>query len=356
MSDISQALQQQVQTALADKMPLKIVGGNSKSFYGNVGENSVDGKTLDVSAHSGIINYEPTELVITARAGTPLLEIEAALAQQKQMLPFEPPHFGSTATLGGTITCGFSGPRRPYCGSARDFMLGCKIINGSGEIMQFGGEVMKNVAGYDVSRVMVGALGTLGVLLEISLKVLPRPENEITLMQACSEQQALARINEWAGRPLPLSASCYVDGQLYVRLSGAEQAVTASAKHIDGDVVERGDEPWTDLREHKAAFFQNAKRLWRISVPTAADPLPLSGQQLIEWGGGLRWAQTEERVDVIRSTAEEKGGHATLFRGAAKGEQVFHPLSKGLQRLHQNMKHAFDPHGIFNPDRLYPGL
>ena len=352
MSDISEALQQQVQTALADKAPLKIVGGNSKAFFGN----AIEGNTLDVSAHTGIINYEPTELIITARAGTPLAEIEATLAEHNQILPFEPPHFGSSATLGGTLACGFSGPRRAYSGAARDFMLGCKIINGNGEIVQFGGEVMKNVAGYDVSRVMVGALGTLGVLLEVSLKVLPRPENEITLVQPCSEQEALARMNDWAGKPLPLSATCYVDGQLYVRLSGMEQAVTASAEHIGGDVMEEGEAFWADLREHKSAFFKNAKRLWRISVPTAADPLSLSGQQLIEWGGGQRWWLSEEDADAIRGVAEEAGGHATLFRGAETDEAVFHPLSKGLQRLHQNMKHAFDPYGIFNPNRLYQGL
>jgi glycolate oxidase FAD binding subunit len=352
MSDISQALQQQVQAALAEKTPLKIVGGNSKAFYGDASQ----GKTLDVSAHTGIINYEPTELIITARAGTPLSEIETVLAEHNQMLPFEPPYFGESATLGGTLACGLSGPRRAYNGAARDFMLGCKIINGNGEIVQFGGEVMKNVAGYDVSRVMVGAFGTLGVLLEVSLKVLPRPESEVTLLQQCSEQEAIARMNDWAGKPLPLSASCYTDDKLYIRLSGMNQAVTASAKHIEGDIVAQGTEFWADLREHKAAFFKNANRLWRISVPTATDPLPLSGQQLIEWGGGQRWLKSEESADAIRSIVQEKGGHATLFRGAVEGEEVFHPLSKGLQRLHQNMKHAFDPRSIFNPNRLYPGL
>jgi glycolate oxidase FAD binding subunit len=352
MSDISQALQQRVQAALQEKTPLKIIGGSSKAFYGHVSR----GEPLDLSDHTGIINYEPTELVITARSGTPLSEIEAALAEHNQFLPFEPPYFGATATLGGTLACGFSGPRRAYSGAARDFMLGCQIINGKGEIMHFGGEVMKNVAGYDVSRVMVGALGTLGVLLEVSLKVLPRPEREITLMQQCSEKEALALMNEWAGKPLPLSASCYGDGHLSMRLSGTEKAVTASADAIGGDVVEQGAEFWEGLREQSTEFFNNASRLWRISIPGATDPLPLSGQQLIEWGGGQRWWRTEEDVDVIRTMAEQRGGHATLFRGAEQGEAVFHPLSKELHQLHKNLKQAFDPHGIFNPDRLYQGL
>ena len=356
MSDISQSLQGQVQTALKEKIPLKIVGGNSKAFYGTESSSAGQGKTLNVSAHTGIINYEPTELIITARAGTPLAEIEATLAEQNQMLAFEPPHFGITATLGGTLACGFSGPRRAYSGSARDFMLGCQIINGSGEMVRFGGEVMKNVAGYDVSRLMVGALGTLGVLLEASLKVLPRSEVEMTLVQKRSEQEALDHLNEWAGKPLPLSASCYIDDHLYVRLSGTEKAVKASVVHIGGDVVEQDTELWQNLREHQADFFTNATRLWRISVPVATDPLPLPGTQLLEWGGGQRWWKCEEDTSVIRNLAEQVGGHATLFRGAEVNEEVFHPLSKGLQKLHKNMKHAFDPYGIFNPNRLYPGM
>ena len=352
MSDISQALQQQVQAALAEKTPLKIVGGNSKAFYGHVSQ----GATLDVSAHTGIINYEPTELIITARAGTPLAEIEAALAQHNQMLAFEPPHFGSGATLGGTLACGFSGPRRAYSGAARDFMLGCQIINGQGEIVRFGGEVMKNVAGYDVSRLMVGALGTLGVLLEVSLKILPRAECEMTLMQQCPEQEALERMNNWAGKPLPLSASCYVDGQLHIRLSGMEQAVAVSAAAIGGDIVEQGEEFWADLREHDLVFFKNTQRLWRLSLPCAIEPLSLPGQQLIEWGGGQRWLRSEEPTEVIRKIMGEQGGHATLFRGAEAGDEVFQPLSRGLERLHQNLKYACDPEGIFNPHRLYQSL
>lgn len=352
MSDISQALLQQVRAAGVAKTPLRIVGGNSKAFYGHASH----GKALEVSAHSGILNYEPTELVITARAGTPLVEIDAALAEHNQWLPFEPPHFGAAATLGGALAAGLSGPRRAYSGAARDFMLGCKLLNGKGEIMRFGGEVMKNVAGYDVSRLMVGALGTLGVLLELSLKVLPRPETEITLLQQCTEEVALLRMNGWAGKPLPLSASGYVDGRLYVRLSGMEQAVAVSAETLGGELVGQGAEFWADLREQRMAFFNTTQRLWRMSLPSATPPLRLPGQQLIEWGGGQRWWRTEEDADVLRAAVEKQGGHVTLFRGAMPGENVFHPLSVGLKRLHQNLKHAFDPYGIFNPNRLYQGL
>lgn len=358
MSDNSQALQQQVQKALAEKTPLHIVGGNSKAFYGNrsVNDKAENKEVLDVSGHRGIINYAPTELIITARAGTPLAEIEAALAEQKQMLPFEPPHFGAAATLGGTLACGLSGPRRAYSGAARDFMLGCRIINGKGEILHFGGEVMKNVAGYDVSRVMVGALGTLGVLLEVSLKVLPRPEHELTLVQQCSEQEAIARMNQWAGQPLPLSASCYADGLLSVRLSGTEQAVRVSRGQLGGDVLEQGDEFWLELREQRLDFFRESERLWRLSVPSAASSLSLPGQQLLEWGGAQRWLQSEADAAAIRTAAQQVGGHATLFRGAEENEDVFQPLDPGLQRLHRNLKQAFDPHAIFNPNRLYRGL
>lgn len=352
MTDISQTLQEQVEAAIANKAALKIVGGNTKAFYGR----ATSGESLNVSEHRGIISYEPTELVITARAGTPLTEIEAALAEHHQMLPFEPPHFGPDATIGGTLACGFSGPRRAYSGAARDFMLGCSIINGKGEIMHFGGEVMKNVAGYDVSRVMVGALGTLGVLLEVSLKVLPRPEHEITLVHSFTELEAIERMNHWASKPLPLSASCYVDGHLHTRLSGAEQAVAVSANQLDGDELNEADTFWNELREHKAPFFKDAERLWRISVPSVTPPLSLSGQQIIEWGGAQRWWSCDEAVDAVRAIAIQHGGHATLFRGGDESEDIFQPLGQGLRRLHENLKRAFDPNGLFNAEHLYAGL
>ena len=278
-ADISPELQQAITAALADRTPLNLTGGGSKGFFGR----DPVGTPLALSGHRGIINYEPKELVLTARAGTPLAEVEATLAGRQQMLPFEPPHFGKGATLGGAIACGLSGPRRPYAGAARDFVLGIRMINGRGELLHFGGEVMKNVAGYDLSRLMTGALGTLGVILEISLKVLPAPEQEITLLQEQSLEQALQQMNRWAGMPLPLSAACYDGLQLHLRLSGTTQGIHAGQTQLGGDRLADGDAFWRSVREQRHAFFQTEQPLWRLSVAPAAAPLSLPGKQLIDW-------------------------------------------------------------------------
>jgi glycolate oxidase FAD binding subunit len=292
-------------------------------------------------------------LVITARGGTPLRELEATLAEKGQMLPFEPPHFGPRATLGGTIACGLSGPRRPYAGAARDFVLGTRVLNGRGEILRFGGEVMKNVAGYDVSRLMVGALGTLGIMLDVSLKVLPKPVEEITLAQPGTAAEALEIMNRWAGQPLPLSAGCFDGDRLYLRLSGAAAGVNAARALIGGDLVDDGPAFWDSLREHTHPFFRGAAPLWRLSVPPGAPPLPLSDETLYDWGGAQRWLETDETPDRIREVAAQVSGHATLFRGGDRSGEVFHPLARPLEALHRNLKQAFDPHGIFNPGRMY---
>ncbi len=348
-ADRSAELQAAVHQAAAHKTPLQIVGGGSKKFYGR----AATGTPLLIAQHRGIVHYEPGELIITARAGTPLAEIEAALAAHGQMLPFEPPHFGPTATLGGTIACGLSGPRRPYTGAARDFVLGVKIINGQGEILKFGGEVMKNVAGFDVSRLMVGALGTLGLLLEISLKVLPKPQHELTLAFACTAQQALTHITEWSAKPVPLSGACHDGARLMVRLSGSKSGVTAFQRKLRGEVVNDGEKFWQQLREHQHDFFKGDALLWRFSVPPATPLLNLPGQLFIDWGGAQRWLKNPLPADVIRASAIKLGGHATLFRGGERIGQVFHPLPATLLALHNRLKHAFDPHAIFNPGRLY---
>ena len=344
-NDISRQLAEAVKAAAQKHTPLTIAGSGSKRFY----TGKPEGEPLDVTGHRGIVSYEPTELVVTARAGTPLAEVEAALAEKGQMLGFEPPYFGATATLGGTIACGFSGPRRPYAGSARDFVLGTKIINGKGEILKFGGEVMKNVAGYDVSRLMVGALGTLGVLLEISLKVLPKPAKELTLSFETPADKAIATMNAWAGRPLPLSAACHLDNTLYIRLSGTEPGVRAASTKLGGAVVENGDGFWRELREHQRNFFQNDIPLWRLSVPPATAPLNLPGKWLIDWGGAQRWLKSDATVTDIRMQAEKAGGHAILFRHAKLNGAMFQSLPTRLATLHQNLKQAFDPDGIINP-------
>lgn len=343
-ADISRQLREVVTSAAASRTPLAIVGAGTKTFYSG----TPPGKPLAVNSHRGIISYEPTELVVTARAGTPLADIESALAEKGQLLGFEPPYFGKAATLGGTIACGFSGPRRPYAGSARDFVLGTKIINGKGEILKFGGAVMKNVAGYDVSRLMVGALGTLGVLLEISLKVLPKPATEITLSFEMPAAKAITTMNAWAGQPLPLSASCHLGNTLYVRLSGTEPGVRAASTKLGGMIVEKGDEFWRELREHQRSFFQDAAPLWRLSVPPAAPPINLPGKWLTDWGGAQRWLKSDAPAGEIHRAAETAGGYAAFFRGASNQTTPAAPTAPVLTRLQRDIRHAFDPSGIFN--------
>lgn len=347
-----QTLQEQVQAAAASGTALSIQGGNSKSFYGR----NIQGEVLSVREHQGIIDYTPSELVISAHAGTTLTALESVLEQQGQMLPFEPPHFGDNATLGGTIACAFSGPRRPYSGAARDFVLGVNCVNGKGEMLRFGGQVMKNVAGYDVSRTLAGSLGTLAIMLDIHLRVLPRPETEITLQQACDAATAIQRCNALAAKPLPLSACCYIDGQLTMRLSGMEQGVRSAAASIGGEPLADARRFWHQLREHQLAFFSGEQPLWRLSLPPATEPLPLEGNTLLDWGGAQRWLRSEQAADSIRSISASAGGHATLYRGGDHSGEVFHPLAPQLLALHQRLKQTFDPAGILNPGRMYREL
>jgi len=348
-SDNSSVLQQQVTDSANAKRALHIKGGNTKAFYGR----DISADVLDVSEHSGIISYEPTELVITARAGIPLKAIEQALAAKNQILGFEPPHFGEHATLGGTIACNFSGPRRAAAGAARDFVLGSKLINGKGEILTFGGQVMKNVAGYDVSRLMCGALGTLGVLLEISLKVLPKPEMEITLTQELEVEAALAKLHTLGRRALPISASCVDDRYLHIRLSGSSAAVDSARNVIGGELMQNDATFWQQLREQHLPYFDTSQPLWRISVASTAPPLNLPGNWLYEWNGAQRWLVSEANAETIRKAVNVHGGHAVCFRAPHKPDAVFHPLDSGLMRLHKKLKQAFDPAGLFNPGKMY---
>jgi len=340
-----------VREAAAQHAPLCIRGGGSKDFYGG----PLRGETLSVAAYRGIIDYEPSELVITACAGTPLAEIETALRDKGQMLAFEPPHFGPHSTLGGCIAAGLSGPRRAYAGSVRDTVLGVRILDGKGDDLHFGGQVMKNVAGFDVSRVLAGSLGTLGVLLEVSLKVLPLPTAEATLRFEHTAADAIAAMNAWAGKPLPLSATAWHDGLLHVRLSGAAAAVSAAIATLGGERLDDAfaQRYWRDIREQSAAFFTSAQTLWRLSLKSKTPPLDLHGAQLIEWNGALRWLATDATAAAVRAAAEFGGGHATLFRGGAKSAGVFHPLPPALMAIERKLKLTFDPAGIFNPGRMY---
>ncbi|QOJ24888.1 MAG: glycolate oxidase subunit GlcE [Gammaproteobacteria bacterium] len=346
-----------IRAAVENKTPLQIRGGGTKHFYGNpVAEQH--GTLLDMTGYHGIVDYEPTELVITARTGTRLADLEAALDQHGQMLAFEPPHFDAAATLGGCVAAGLSGPRRAAAGSVRDFVLGVRMLDGKGEDLRFGGQVMKNVAGYDVARLMAGALGTLGVLLEVSLKVLPKPAVEATLCLLMDETAAIEKMNQWAGKPLPISATCYTGDQLFVRLSGAEPAVRAARLKLGGEEVQHDAVFWRSVREHTHDFFQPDKQLWRLSVKSTVPSFNLSGEQLLEWNGALRWLCSDSGTDaeIIRQMAQEAGGHATLFHADAARAAVFHPLPPALMKIHRALKEKFDPAGIFNPGRLYPGI
>lgn len=346
--DQTAALIDAVRNSAAARRALRIVGGNSKAFLGRA---TAVADTLSVANHRGIVNYEPQELVITARAGTPLAAIEAALAQHGQMLAFEPPYYGATATLGGAIACNLSGPRRPYAGAARDFVLGVEIINGRGEALRFGGQVIKNVAGYDISRLMTGALGTLGVLLNVTLKVLPRPAATLTLRHETSVTEAIERMNVWAGKPLPISATTFDGATLHTRLEGAETALRAARLKLGGEIETRADY-WLSVREHAHGFFHDPRPLWRLALPPAGAPLAINGKSFVEWNGALRWLYSDASQETIRAAVQRSAGHATLFRGQARNE-VFHPLAAPLTQLHRNLKAAFDPHGIFNPGRMY---
>lgn len=352
MEQILQTFKDRIALATANKTPLRLCGSGSKDWYGQ----RLSGDILDTRKYAGIVAYEPTELVITARCGTPLSEIEYALAQHHQMLAFEPPYHGPDATVGGMIASGLSGPRRQAVGSVRDFVLGAVLMNGLGEVLHFGGQVMKNVAGYDVSRLLTGSLGTLGLILEVSLKVLPKPFFETTLCFSMPEVDALRQLNTWGGQPLPISASAWHDGTLMVRLSGAEAAVKAAQQKMGGDDMGQTTTFWEELREQKNTYFSTispAISLWRLSVPSHLPPLALPGEQLIEWGGAQRWLKTDASATAIRHVGEQGGGHATLYKGGDRQVGVFHPLAPAVTRIHRHLKTAFDPAGIFNPGRMY---
>jgi glycolate oxidase FAD binding subunit len=364
LSEPIQRFAKVVREAAAKKTPLRLRGGGTKDFYGQ----ALQGEVLDTRSCTGITAYDPSELVITARCGTRLAEIEAVMSEKKQMLAFEPPHFAqfgsgettSFATVGGMVAAGLSGPRRQAAGALRDFVLGVKIMDGRGDALSFGGQVMKNVAGYDVSRLMAGSLGTLGLILEASLKALPLPVAEATLRLELPEDKTIETLNKWGGKPLPISASAWSGGELGLRLSGAGAAVKAAREKIGGELIDaaQGERFWAGIREQTGPFFgspvENAAPLWRISVPSTTPPLKLNGELLIEWGGALRWLFSHADARTIREAAKRAGGHATLFRGGDRSAGVFQPLSTALMKIHRELKRELDPHGIFNRGRMYP--
>ena len=359
---VLQSLIARVQAARADRTVLSIRGGGSKGFYGEAAR----GEAFDVTALRGVSSYEPTELVVSARCGTPLAELEAVLAECGQCLPFEPPHFGAAATVGGMIAAGLAGPPRAAVGGVRDFVLGATLLDGRGDLLSFGGQVMKNVAGYDVSRLLVGSLGTLGVICEVSLKVLPVARATATLRFEMEQAAAIAQLNAWAGQPLPLNASAWWNETLVVRLQGAVAAVDAAAARLGGERIaaDQASAFWAGLREQTDEYFlaalreveaNAAARLWRVSLPQTTVPLALPGEQLIEWGGAQRWLCSAAPAAQVRGSVAAAGGHATIFRAQDKSPGVFTALGSPLDRIQRELMRSFDPQGVFDAGRLYPG-
>jgi glycolate oxidase FAD binding subunit len=379
MSHAAQDLQnivERIKAAASAATPLRIKGGGSKDFYGH----ALQGDILDTTGLSGITSYEPSELVVTVKAGTPLVELEAVLAEKNQCLPFEPPHFASGTTVGGMVAAGLSGPSRASSGSVKDFVLGVNMVNGKGEALRFGGTVMKNVAGYDVSRLMVGSMGTLGLITEVSLKVLPIAPAEATLKFECPQSEAINMLNAWGALPLPLNASCWLQeagkGVLYVRLRGAIAAVDAAVKKMG---AENGGElqnsstgnatvasDWQALRNQTMDFFklQGDECLWRLSVPDTVPDLQL-GDTLVEWHGAQRWVKLPySEVANIRSKVNAAGGNTILFVANKaintldniENRVIFNPLKPPLDRIHRELKRQFDPAGIFNRGRMFADM
>lgn len=366
MADLTNEFVAQIRDAAATEWSLNIEGAGSKRWYGNP---VVAQRSLATTGHHGIVDYDPAELVLTARCGSTLADIEAELAERGQMLAFEPPRYAPESTLGGAIATALSGPGRPFVGGVRDFVLGMHVIDGKGDVLKFGGQVMKNVAGYDVSRLMTGSMGVLGLISQVSLKVLPFAPARATLRFEMSEAEAIHQVNVWSGKPLPLSASAWENGLLHIRLSGARAAVDSAIQQMKGVLLDvpSADALWESLRDQTHGFFCDANEmnagqtLWRLSLPAvapaiAAEQLQGAGRQLIEWGGGQRWLWSNADGDDIRRLAQGLGGHAVRFNNQHGDGETFARPSAALLAIHRRLKQTFDPHGILNPGRLYHGL
>lgn len=346
--------------------PLMIQGHGSKAFYGQPANDNAT--VLSTTAHNGVVDYDPTELVVVAKCGTPLTELEEVLAKSNQMLAFEPPRFGGRGTVGGMIASGLSGPRRMSAGAVKDFVLGMTVLDAQATPIRYGGTVMKNVAGYDISRLHTGALGTLGLIVDVSIKVLPMPPAQATLVFECTAQESIDRANLWGGQPLPVSATCWRDGRFFVRLAGAVAAVKSATQKLGGEVMP-GDQArklWQSLRDQEDEFFTvhaaDAELcLWRLSVPSVSAHFEeIVDSQMIEWGGALRWVKTRLPAERIRALAHRCGGHATLFRAPLPQTRsqlgVFAELTPAMMKIHQRLKQELDAKNIFNPGRMFAGL
>ena len=349
-TDLTEALAEQVRSAAEVRRPLRIVGGGTKAFYGR----PVDGAPLELAGHRGIVMHDPSELVLIARAGTPLAHIEARLAEHGQMLGFEPPLFGSASTLGGAVAAGLAGQRRPFVGAVRDFVLGVKILDGRGQALRFGGQVFKNVAGFDAFRLMAGALGGLGVILEVSLRVTPRPPREAAIVLDLAPEPARAWLSEALRRPCPVSGAYHDGTRLHLRLSGGEAGVAAALAQFGGQTGPLAF--WDDLRQRSHPMFAPDAPLWRLSLPRTVPPPDVGDLVAWDWAGAQRWVRSDRPAEAIRRAAAEAGGHATLFGAATPADLRFQPLAPAVLALHQRLKAALDPAGVLNPGRMYPEL
>jgi glycolate oxidase FAD binding subunit len=351
-------LQTAVASAAKDKRLLSIVGGGTKSFYGR----EVNGEPLSMAGYSGVIEYQPTELVITAKAGTPLEEIQRLLSENNQRLGFEAPDFGKESTLGGVVATGLCGPSRPYVGAIEDYVLGVKLLSGSGEVLSFGGKVIKNVAGFDVSRLMVGALGCLGIILEISLKVVPIPETEETLVIAHDRlDESIHSMNQFAGNPVPISAATWCTGLTRIRLSGSENGVSAAIAKIKSqyDCAEDnqiGSNHWVNVQNLTHDFFKPEGKLYRVSVAPSTKSILNKNECLVDWGGALRWYREEVNFQALSDAVSQVGGHVSVFRNGDRSEEVLAPVTQEIMKLHQRLKNTFDPARILNSGRMYKDI
>lgn len=352
-SEFIQNLRTSIQAANNSQQPLHIQGGGSKQFYGNDITANPAAKPLDVSDNRGIIEYEPSELYITARNGTLISEVESILDTNQQMLPFEPAQFTRTSTLGGTVACGLSGPRRPYASAMRDCVLGVNIVNGNGEYLKFGGRVMKNVAGYDASRLMCGAFGTLGVITQVSLKVIPSPHAEMTLAMEVNASEALKMMHHWTQTQLPISATFFNDDILYVRLAGHEKTINKVHQRLGGEIVTSNKAFWEQIKNQQIDFFDSEQPLWRCIVPSNTPSNGIEGTLCMEWNGGLRWIKSQADSAIIMHQCRAAGGYATLFKSKHKTQDCLSEPNSALKQLHINLKNAFDPNHILNPGRMY---
>jgi len=357
MKDITQHLIEAVKTAHDSASPIRVVAGNTKHF---LGRETPSQQILNIGEHTGIVSYQPIELVITVLGSTKLIEIQKVLDAHNQMLSFEPPLFNGQATIGGTLATNLSGPARPWSGSVRDMVLGVTLINGCGELLNFGGQVMKNVAGYDVSRMQAGAMGGLGIMTQISLKVMPKPEAEKTLTVALCEADAIVLMNKLTATPKPITAASWYQGQLHIRLRGAANSVEQCFKQWSREhgfsQVDEGATFWQSLREYQHDFFQSSQTVWRYSIKPTTTPLALAGDTLLDWSGAQRWVKGDFNNELLNGLAFGAGGSVTQWRGGERSTDTNFPLAKPMRQLQQRLKRSIDPRNILNPGRLYSWL